>query len=123
MERIDRVNEQFKREIGQIVQKDLADPRLKFVTITAAEVSRDLQRAKVYFSVLGGAQAAEAAHRGLEKASGMIRRLVGQRITMRYTPEIFFAHDKSIEMGARIEKTLKEIHDASSKDSSDNPTP
>lgn len=123
MERIDRVNEQFKREIGQIVQKDLADPRLKFVTITAAEVSKDLQRAKVYFSVLGTAPAAEAAHRGLENASGMIRRLVGQRITMRYTPEIFFVYDKSVEMGARIEKTLKEIHDASQKDPADNPAP
>lgn len=111
MVRVERVNQQVKREIGVIIQQDLGDPRLQFVTITKVDVSRDLRSAKVHYSVLGDADQADAAQKGLERAKGMVRRLLGQRVNMRYTPELFFSYDESIQISARIEKTLKEIHD------------
>ncbi len=110
MERIKRINEQIKREISLIIQKELGDPRLSLVTITAVEVSRDLQLAKVHFSVLGDAAAIQAAQQALKAAAGMIRRLIGQRVKMRYTPFFSFFYDKSAEVSAAIEKTLREIH-------------
>ena len=110
MDRIDRVNEQIKREIGVIIQQELADPRLRFVTITNVDVSRDLRTAKVYFSALGENSAAQAAKKALESAAGTIRRYVGGHIKMRYTPEFHFIHDRSVEFSARVEQTLTEIH-------------
>ena len=111
MGRIDKINQQVKREIGRILQQELGDPRLQFVTITEVDVSRDLQNAKIHFSVLGKESEAHLAEKVLEKAKGMIRRLLGQSMNMRHTPELYFIYDQSIEMSARIEETLKEIHD------------
>lgn len=111
MARIERVNQHVKQEIGVIIQRDLGDPRLQFVTVTEVEVSRDLRNAKVRYSVLGDADQIDAAHKGLEKAKGMIRRLLSQRVNMRCTPELFFSYDQSLAISARIEETLKEIHD------------
>ncbi|MBI5415240.1 MAG: 30S ribosome-binding factor RbfA [Candidatus Omnitrophica bacterium] len=119
MDRIKRVNEQIKREISEIVQRELGDSRLRFVTITGVEVSRDLQTAKVYFSVLGEAAAVEAAHHALKSAAGMIRRLVGARVKIRYTPMLSFFYDRSIEFSARIENALTQIHH--DKDKEDHP--
>ena len=120
MGRIDRINQQVKREIGKILQRELGDPRLQFVTITEADVSRDLHNAKIHFSVLGQEHEVQSAQQGLEGAKGMIRKLLGQSMNMRYTPELFFIYDKSIEMSARIEETLKEIHDEHEKHHCDN---
>jgi ribosome-binding factor A len=111
MARIERVNQQVKREIGVILQRDLGDPRLQFVTVTEVDVSRDLRNAKVRYSVLGDSDQVSAAQKGLENAKGMIRRLLGQKVNMRYTPELLFSYDESIKISARIEETLKEIHD------------
>jgi ribosome-binding factor A len=111
MGRIDKINEQVKREIGKIIQQELGDPRLQFVTVTEVDVSRDLRYAKIRFSVLGEKRQLQDAEKSLEGAKGMIRRLLGRRMDMRHTPELFFVYDKSIEMSARIEETLKEIHD------------
>ena len=124
MDRIDRVNEQIKREIGVIIQQELADPRLRFVTITNVDVSRDLRTAKVYFSAPAGRllpqgasrpsggdkPAAEAARQALQSATGIIRRRVGENVKMRYTPELHFIYDRSVEFSARVEQTLTEIH-------------
>ena len=120
MGRIDRINEQVKREIGRILQQELADPRLQFVTITEVDVSRDLRNAKIRFSVLGKEHEVHLAQKGLDGAKGMIRRLLGQSMNIRHTPELFFIYDQSIEMSARIEETLKEIHDDYEKHHSGN---
>ncbi len=96
-----------KREISLMLIEDIRDPRLKFVTITDVEVTKDLQQAKVFYSYLGTDRA--GVEEALEKARGFVRRLVGQRVVMRYTPEIQFFYDKRIEMSDRIEQTLAEI--------------
>jgi len=111
MGRIDRVNQQVKREIGRIIQQELGDPRLQFVTITDVDVSRDLRNGKIRFSVLGEQAQVQAAQKGLDGARGMIRKLLGQSMKLRHIPELFFIFDQSIEMTIRIEKTLKEIRD------------
>jgi len=119
MERIDRVNQQVKRELGRIIQRELSDPRLQFVTITEVDVSRDLRNARIRFSVLGEESKVQAAQQGLEGARGMIRKLLSQSMSLRYTPELFFIYDQSVEMSVRIEETLKEIHDENEEHNSD----
>jgi len=119
MERIDRVNRQVKRELGRIIQQELSDPRLQFVTITEVDVSRDLRNARVRFSVLGEKDRVQAAQQGLEGARGMIRKLLGQSMSIRHTPELFFIYDQSVEMSVRIEETLKEINNENEAHNSD----
>ena len=119
MERIDRINQQVKRELGRIIQQELSDPRLEFVTITEVDVSRDLRNARIRFSVLGEESKAQAAQQGLEGARGVIRKLLSQSMKLRYTPELFFIYDQSVEMSVRIEETLKEIHDENEECNSD----
>lgn len=113
MSRIDRVNQQVKREISLILQRDLSDPRLEFVTITAVGVSRDLRYAKVHFSVIGDSARVKEATQGLQAARGLIRKLIGQRLMMRHTPELNFIHDQSLEISAQIDGVLEEIKNES----------
>ncbi len=109
MDRMARVNEMMKREIGTMIQMDIHNPELEFVTITNVNVSKDLQVARVSFSVLGDEKKVQNVTRILSGISGQVRKLVGQRIRLRYTPKIEFVYDKSIEYGAQIERALEEI--------------
>ena len=117
--RIDKVNEFIKREISNIVLFELQDPRLKIVTITGVEMSRDLRYAKTSFSVLGTKKQIAEATEGLSSARGMIRKLIGQRINMRNTPEIQFVYDRSLEYSSRIEETLQEIQEIKNESQTD----
>ena len=113
---MEKVNQQVRKEIGIIIQQELSDPRLEFVSITRVDVSRDLRSAKVFFSVLGEADKVTQAQKSLNSAGGVIRRMVGQKIKMRFTPEFFFYYDNSLDMSNKIEETLKEIQDETSDD-------
>ncbi len=112
MPRMEKVNNQLKREISVSILTELTDPRLEFITITHVETSKDLRSAKVFYSILGNAQKREEAQQGLDGARGIIRKLVGERLIMRCIPELFFVYDRTLELSARIEETLKEIKDA-----------
>ena len=116
MGRIERINEMIKREISVMLLEEIRDPRLKFVTIISVDVSKDLQHAKVFYSVLG--HNLKAAEEALENAKGFVRRLVGQRVVMRYTPQIDFIYDRTIEYSDRIEQTLQEINRRSNEKNS-----
>ncbi len=107
--RMEKVNMLMKREISSILQQEVNDPRVQFVTITRVEVSRDLRVSRVFFSVLGSVDGAKKAEEGLKKASGYIRKLIGSRVAMRYTPEINFIYDKNIEYSVNMGETLDEI--------------
>ena len=109
MGRIEKINQAIKEEVSRIIQMEVKDPRLQFITITHVEVSRDLQHAKVYYSVLGNTSKIEGVKEGLNSARGFIRKLVSQYVQMRYTPEIEFIFDKSIEYGMKIEETIERI--------------
>lgn len=108
--RANRVGEQMKKELGEIISRKIKDPRIGFVTITDVEVSGDLQQAKVYISVLGDEEQRENTLKGLAKAKGFIRTEIGQRIRLRKTPEIIFEWDESIDYGNRIETLLHQLH-------------
>jgi ribosome-binding factor A len=109
--RANRVGEQMKKELGDIIGRKIKDPRIGFVTVTDVEVSGDLQLAKVFISVLGDEAQRENTLKGLAKAKGFIRSEIGQRIRLRKTPEIVFEFDESIDYGNRIETLLHEIHE------------
>ncbi len=116
MSRMERINQQVKREISKIVQQELSDPRLQFVSITKVDVSKDLRNARVYFSILGDDSQREEAGKGLNGAGGTIRGFLSKKLNMRCTPELRFYQDKSIEYSNLVEETLKEIHDEDKSD-------
>lgn len=108
--RANRVAEQMKKEMGDLISKKIKDPRVGFVTVTDVEVTGDLQQAKVFISVLGDEQEKHDTLVGLAKAKGFIRSEIGKRIRLRKTPEITFEFDEALEYGNRIEKILKDLN-------------
>lgn len=108
--RVGRVGEQIKKELSQIVQSELKDPRIGFLTITGVDVTNDLSLAKVYLSVLGSDEEKEATLKALGAASGYVRSELGKRIRLRKVPELQFKFDTSIDYGSRIESLLQDIN-------------
>lgn len=107
--RSERLRELIKTVFGEILQRDLKDPRIGFVSVTDVEVSHDLSHVKVYVSVLGDEAAKQGTMEGLESAKGFIRTELGQRIRLRHTPEVQIIADNSIERGSRIIELLEEV--------------
>lgn len=110
--RANRVAEQMKKELGDIIARKIKDPRVGFVTVTDVEVTGDLQQAKVYISVLGEEKQKHNTLLGLSKAKGFIRSEIGKRIRLRKTPELAFEFDEAVDQGNRIEHLLKELNDS-----------
>lgn len=108
--RANRVGEQMKKELSEIIGRKIKDPRIGFVTVTDVAVTGDLQQATVYVSVLGDEEQREQSLKGLEKAKGFMRSEIGQRIRLRKTPELFFQFDESVDYGNRIESLISQIH-------------
>jgi len=109
--RIEKVNSSIKRELGNILMLgEVRDPRISFVTIINVDVSKDLQHARVRFSTLADtAKAIDDAKAGFESCRGYIRKLISQRLSLRYTPEFQFIYDKGIKHAADVDKVLEEI--------------
>ncbi|UHA73893.1 30S ribosome-binding factor RbfA [Paenibacillus sp. 481] len=106
-----RVGEQMKKELSQLIQLEIKDPRVGFITVTGVEVTNDLSLARVYLSVMGDEEQKQQSIKALEKASGFLRSELGKRIRFRHTPELVFKMDVSIEYGSRIERLLGEIRE------------
>jgi len=109
MLRHDKVAEAIKKEASVILHDELKDPRLGFVTITRVELTQDLRYAKIFFSVLGDETAHKKTEEALTSALGFVRRLIAQRIRLRFAPEIVFKEDRSAEYSIRIQEALDEI--------------
>jgi len=109
-QRKDRVGDLIKREIAHIIQYELKDPGIGFVTITAVEVSADLKHAKIFYSVLGDENSKKESASALRRACGFIQHEIGRKLRLKYTPEIFFQFDASVEYGAHIEELIQRIH-------------
>ena len=105
--RIGRINEEIQRELSDML-RTVKDPRLKdtMISVTAVETTTDLRYAKVYISCLDKSRSKDVM-RGLRSASGYLRRELGQRLRLRYTPELQFAEDNSIDKGAHILQILE----------------
>lgn len=107
VDRIHRISEEVRKELSDIVQNDIKDPRLpKMVSILNVNVTKDLRYAKVYISVLGTEDDKKNALNALKSAAGYIRREIGHRVQLRYTPELQFEIDNSIEQGVYITKLI-----------------
>ncbi len=109
MARIDKINEEVRRELADII-RSLKDTRIPMMTsVVAVRVTNDLRYAKAYISVMGDEQTQKRALEGLKSAAGYVRREIGKRIDLRCTPEFIFELDRSIEHGAHIEALLKSV--------------
>ncbi|ATP39393.1 ribosome-binding factor A [Solibacillus sp. R5-41] len=110
--RSNRVGEQIKKELVEIIGRKIKDPRVGFVTVTEVAVTGDLQQATVYITSLGNERERAETLKALEKASGFIRSEIGTRIRLRRTPEFFFEFDTAIEYGNKIDALLRGLHES-----------
>ena len=107
--RPERLAEAIKKEVSDMLKNELKDPRIGFATITGVRVAGDLRYAKIFVSVLGSQEEQKLTQEALDKAAGFIRSELGKRIRLRYTPELTFVSDKSIEHGTRIMDLLEKV--------------
>ena len=108
--KIARYNDLFIREISMILQTEIKDQNIKFVTITDVDITNDLSFAKVYFTILNK-EYLDVTKDALKRASSFIRGKLSERIEIRHTPELIFVYDESIEYGEKIEKILESINE------------
>ena len=108
-----RINEEVKREVSNIIQNEIKDPRLTaMVSVTDVKVTRDLRYAKVFVSIFGkNDEEKNNTFVALKNASGYIRKEIGQRINLRYNPQIIFELDDSINYGMHIEELIQRVKD------------
>lgn len=108
--RTDRVGMEIKREVNDILQKKVRDPRVQGVTITDVQMVGDLSMAKVYYSIMSDlASDNQKAQVGLEKATGTIKRELGRKLTLYKIPDLVFEKDQSIEYGNKIDQMLRAL--------------
>lgn len=108
--RTDRVGMEIKREVNEILQKKVRDPRVQGVTITDVQMVGDLSRAKVYYTIMSDlASDNKKAQTGLEKATGTIKRELGRKLTLYKIPDLVFEKDQSIEYGNKIDQMLRAL--------------
>lgn len=99
----------LREEISVLLQRELKDPRLGFVTITGAEVTTDLRHAKVFVSVMGTPEEAEHSLEALNRARGFMRTEIGKRAHLRTVPEMKFLEDETTQTGSRIFQLLETV--------------
>ena len=107
--RSEKVADLIHKEISEMLVKTIKDPRIGFVTITRVAVSEDYRSAKVYFSVAGTVEERQRSIEGLNSAKGYVRKELGRRIRLRYTPEIIFKFDPSIEYAIHIGEVIRHL--------------
>jgi len=108
--RIDRVEEQIRIEVSEIIEREIQDPRIGLTTVTGIKVSPDLKHCRVFVTVLGDAEQRKKALQGLRSAASFIRRSLSKRLHhMRRVPELSFDYDEAVEKGIRIEELLDQI--------------
>ena len=104
-----RLGHQLQQEIALIIQREVKDPRLGFVTITRVELSSDLSHAKVFFSCLGDEEAVRRSHEALDHSAKFVRGLIKKRFRLKIIPEIVFRYDYAIEGSIRMQETLEQL--------------
>ncbi len=117
--RSEKVADLIRREVSEMFVKSVKDPRIGLITITRVRLTEDCRLARIYFSVPGPAAEREKSIEGLESAKGFIRRELARRINLRYTPEIIFTFDPSIEYAIHIGKVLQSLQKEREEDSNE----
>ncbi|HCY7491538.1 TPA: 30S ribosome-binding factor RbfA [Staphylococcus aureus] len=108
--RAERVGEQMKKELMDIINNKVKDPRVSFITITDVVLTNDLSQAKVFLTVLGNDKEVENTFKALDKAKGFIKSELGSRMRLRIMPELMYEYDQSIEYGNKIERMIQDLH-------------
>ena len=117
--RSQKVGDQIQRELSEIIHRELRDPGVGMITLTAVDVSPDCAYATVYFTCLDGAHV-PAARAGLKRATGFLRAQIGKRIKIWTTPELKFVYDESVERGDRLSRLIDSANSTHSADSTEN---
>jgi ribosome-binding factor A len=107
--RAEKVQEFIKQELSKIILTELKDPRIGFITVTRVEVTGDLQRAKVFISLMGSDEEKAATWQALQRAVGFLRSEIGRRINLRFSPELSLHLDETLDYSARIQELLIKI--------------
>lgn len=107
--RSQRVVEQIRRELAELIRTEVKDPRVGFITLTDVEISPDYAHAKVFFTSMTGEDGVPEILVGLRRASGFLRRELGRRVRIHTTPELHFVYDKSVEEGSRMSRLIDEV--------------
>jgi ribosome-binding factor A len=131
--RPERVGEEIRKELAQLLSREVHDPGIGLITLTRVKVSPDLQLARAYYTLIGDEKAREETDKALTRATPFLRRQIGARIRLRRVPELRFEFDRSVENQDRIERILLDLQaerdargasgtDAGEPDSPTNPT-
>lgn len=111
-QRLQQVADEIQRVLGEVIQYELKDPRVGFATVTAVQVSADIQKATVRISVMGTPEEQAATMEGLQAARGFLRKRVAEEMRhMRFTPELRLVHDTSLDYSIRIQEVLREVEE------------
>jgi ribosome-binding factor A len=109
--RTERVADQLRRELADILRHEVKDPRVRLATVSSVELSSDLQHARVLLSILGDDQERAQAFLALEHARGFVRRQLSSRLRLRSVPELRFEIDRGAEHSLRISQLLESLDD------------
>ena len=108
--RVDRIEEQLRMELSEIVEREIQDPRVHFVTMTRVKVTPDLGHARVFITVLGTDEERKKALQGLRSAASFVKRSLAKRLHhLRRIPDLIFEYDETIEKDMRLEQLLEQI--------------
>ena len=114
-----RVAEQIKRELARLIQMEVKDPRISWVTISAIDLSPDYSNAKVFFTTLDSQADRQSVEAALNSASGFLRNQLGKCLSMRTLPRLSFHFDESIEEGMRLHRLIEETAEKEGLDKKD----
>ncbi len=111
-----RVGELIRQEIAQLMQQGMKDPRIGFVSVMDVRMSKDLRYANVYVSLYGSDTAQRDSMAGLRRSQGWVRREIGKKLRLRYTPEIRFFKDETLDRVFHLEEVFRELHENDAED-------
>ena len=109
--RVERIAEQIREEVSQILATEVADPGVGLVTVTRVKVTPDLSLARIYWTTMGDTAQRKQTAKALSRAAPYVRRLLSSRMTLRRSPEVQFIFDQSVTAQDRVEQILREIHE------------
>ncbi|MFN8060647.1 MAG: 30S ribosome-binding factor RbfA [Vicinamibacterales bacterium] len=121
--RPERVGDQIRGELSELLAREVKDPGIGFLTVTHVKVSPDLQVARVYYTVLGDEAQRKQSAKALQRAAPFLRRQIAGRLQLRRAPELAFTYDVSIERGERLERLMQDLRTEHTDDSTTGSTP
>lgn len=108
--RVERIAQQVREEVSQMLATEVRDPGVGLVTVTRAKVTADLSLARIYWTILGDAAERKKTAKALERATPFVRHLLAERLSLRRAPEVKFQFDESVAAQDRIEQIIQDLH-------------